>query len=255
MRRSWPMAILILGSLGCPADTDEPADGDGSTGAAATESSGSATTADPTTSTQSGTGTTSGSSSSATATTPQTSTTATTEVPETATETATDSDTSSESGEPECPLGPRAEFSEVEGCGEVLGESFCSEGRNHVEQDSELTFESNPPHSGDHYPTWAAWGEHDPALPRGNWVHNLEHGGIALLYLCPEGCEEELDVYREVIAERPELRFIITSDPGLEEEGFAAVSWTWVHRFDSPDLDELLCFADQHENHAPEDVP
>lgn len=251
MRRSWAIALLMLGTFGCGPQADDPADGDGSTGAGETGSTSTATVTGTSTSSDAA----SGSASTVTTTTPETSTTATTEVPETSSEASTSGDSSSESGEPECPLGPRAEFSEVEGCGEVLGESFCSEGRTHVKQDSELTFESNPPHSGDHYPTWAAWGEHDPALQRGNWVHNLEHGGIALLYLCPEGCEEELDVYREVLAERPDLRFIITSDPGLDEAGFAAVSWTWVHRFDSPDLDELLCFADQHENHAPEDVP
>lgn len=252
MQRSWAIASALCATLGCVAPSDEPADAGGSTGAAATGS---------TSGTTSMTGTSESGLTTAGTTTPGTTTAMTTTGASTTVDPATSStaptatEDSSTSGEPECPLGPRAEFTEVEGCGEVLGESFCSEGRKHVEQDSKLSFESNPPHSGNHYPTWAAWEEHDPALQRGNWVHNLEHGGIALLYLCPEGCDEELDVYREVMEQRPDLRFILTSDAGLEEAGFAAVSWTWVHRFDTPDLEELLCFADQHENHAPEDVP
>ena len=54
---------------------------------------------------------------------------------------------------------------------------------------------------------------------------------------------------------RPDSRILITPDPDLPGPAFAAVSWTWVHRFESADLDELLCFVDQHFNHAPEDVP
>jgi hypothetical protein len=144
---------------------------------------------------------------------------------------------------------------EVEGCPEVVGMGFCSEGGVHVEQDSEIEWTNNPPHSGDHYPTWATWGEHDTPVPRGNWVHNLEHGGIVLLHNCPEPCDAELEVLREVLGARPDSRVLMTPDPLLDGPRFAAVSWTWVHEFDSPDLDELLCFIDQHFDHAPESVP
>ena len=148
-----------------------------------------------------------------------------------------------------------APVSEVKGCAEPVGEPFCSEGQPHVEDGTEIVWESNPPHSGPHYPMWQSWGEHPETVPRGNWVHNLEHGGIVLAYLCPSDCTEAKDVLRQVIADRPDLRILMTSDPELGEEGFAAISWTWVYRFDTPDLATLLCFVDQHEGNAPEDVP
>jgi hypothetical protein len=155
-----------------------------------------------------------------------------------------------------CPAGAEpSSYTEVEGCAEPVGEPFCSEGQAHVEAGTEIDWEHDPPHSGPHYPMWALWGEHDQTVERGNWVHNLEHGGIVLLHLCPGECETELDILRDVIAQRPELRILVTPDPELQGERFAAVSWTWVYRFDAPDLDTLLCFVDQHENHAPEDVP
>ncbi|MBC8069724.1 MAG: DUF3105 domain-containing protein, partial [Deltaproteobacteria bacterium] len=168
--------------------------------------------------------------------------------------TAVDPDSST--GEPTCDVGSEpAELTEVEGCAAIIGAPFCSEGGMHVPQDTVVEWMSDPPNSGPHYPTWETWDEHDEVVPRGNWVHNLEHGGIVLSYRCNDDCDTELAVLREVVAERPELRILITADPFLPgAERFAALSWTWVHRFDTPSLEELLCFADQHENHAPEDV-
>lgn len=126
----------------------------------------------------------------------------------------------------------------------------------HVPQDSEIEWLSDPPHSGPHYPTWEDWGEADGVVPRGNWVHNLEHGGIILGYRCNDDCLEERAVLQQVVDMRPDLRVLLTPDPLLPgDERFSAISWTWIHRFDEPDLAELLCFVDQHENHAPEDVP
>ncbi|MEM9462661.1 MAG: DUF3105 domain-containing protein [Myxococcota bacterium] len=149
----------------------------------------------------------------------------------------------------------RFEFTEVDGCPAPVGESFCSEGSAHHPIDTELTWEANPPHSGPHWPMWSTWGEHPSTLAREMWVHNLEHGGIVLSYRCPGGCEPQLEILRTVMEMRPDLRILITPDPELPADGFAAISWTWVYGFDSPDLDTLLCFVDQHENHAPEDVP
>ncbi|MFO0637292.1 MAG: DUF3105 domain-containing protein [Nannocystaceae bacterium] len=146
--------------------------------------------------------------------------------------------------------------SEIDGCAAVVGTPVCSEGQTHVPQDSAVSWQHDPPASGPHYPTWVEWGEHDEVVPRGNWVHNLEHGGIVLSYRCNDDCEPELQTLREVLAARPQLRIVLTKDPLLPgAERFAAIAWTWVLRFDAPDLATLTCFVDQHENHAPEDVP
>jgi hypothetical protein len=152
---------------------------------------------------------------------------------------------------PQC----EGEYTPVRGCDDPVGESFCSEGQRHVPAGTDVRWGNNPPHSGPHYPTWVSWTEHPRPVPRGNWVHNLEHGGIVFSYRCDEPCEAELDVLRQVMTDRPDLRILLTPDPDLDAPRFAAVSWTWVYETDAPDLDTLLCFVDQHENHAPEDVP
>lgn len=143
---------------------------------------------------------------------------------------------------------------EVPECPDVIGEGFCSEGREHVDIGTEITWMHNPPHSGPHFPVWSSWGEKLEPVERGYWVHNLEHGGIVVVYNCAEPCEDELDIVREAMAARPEHDVLLTPDPLLEGSRFAALSWTWVHAFDEPVLEDLVCFVDQHYDNSPEIV-
>ena len=124
-----------------------------------------------------------------------------------------------------------AAASEIEGCAALVGTPLCSEGQMHVTQDAVVPWQHDPPASGPHYPTWAAWGEHTGVVPRGNWVHNLEHGGIVLSYRCNDDCEPELQTLRDVLAARQQLRILLTKDPLLPgQERFAAIAWTWTVR-------------------------
>ena len=251
MHRASLAAVISLALSGCPSDDEWQTSLEDSSGSESGDAGSMSASATMTT-TATDTGTTT-----STATDTSAGTGTTTDTP-TSSATSEDASTGADSttGTAECDAGLEpAELAEIDGC-EPIGESFCSEGNPHVPQDSEVAWQSDPPHSGPHYPTWEAWGEHETVVPRGNWVHNLEHGGIVLSYRCNDDCEPELDVLREVVAARPELRILLTPDPLLPgADRFAAVSWTWIHRFDAPDLDTLLCFADQHEGHGPEDVP
>jgi hypothetical protein len=142
----------------------------------------------------------------------------------------------------------------VAACPMIIGEQFCSEGGQHVDVGTAIAWMHDPPHSGDHYPVWATSGEHTEVVERGYWVHNLEHGSIVLLHNCVDGCDAALDLLRSVLAARPDHDILLIPDPLLTDTRFAALSWTWVHAFDEVDVDELLCFVDQHYNHSPEIV-
>lgn len=165
-----------------------------------------------------------------------------------------DGDSSDEATDTGGPCGP-AEATPIEGCPDIVGEGFCSDHGSHVSTDTMIEWSNNPPHSGDHFPLWETnKGEHETPIERGYWVHNLEHGWIVLAYNCPEGCDAELEVLRSVIDARPDLSILMTEDPLLDGPRFAAISWTWVLEFDVPLLEVLLCFVDQHYDHAPESV-
>lgn len=85
-----------------------------------------------------------------------------------------------------------------------LGAIQPEQGNRHVSPNSAITYTACPPASGNHIfeaglgPIQAGfYGPDDPAIPNG-WVHNLEHGGLVVLYSCNQGaCDtEDLDALR-----------------------------------------------------------
>jgi hypothetical protein len=70
-------------------------------------------------------------------------------------------------------------------------------GRNHIAVGQSVKYALCPPASGRHYnapnqgPIRAQlYGPDETTIPQG-WIHNLEHGGLVVLYRCPgPGCED-----------------------------------------------------------------
>jgi hypothetical protein len=136
----------------------------------------------------------------------------------------------------------------------------ASEGADHVAIGSQLSFQSNPPASGAHYPLWGRWGVHKEPLPRGHYVHNLEHGGVVLLYRCDTDCAEIESGLRAVMEGAPadpacssaiRTRLVLTADPLLDTK-VAAAAWTQIYRADCVDGPSLLEFIRANYDHAPE---
>jgi hypothetical protein len=124
------------------------------------------------------------------------------------------------------------------------------------------TWDSNPPSSGDHYPIWAAYQEYDAAVPRGYYVHDLEHGAIDFLYKCPDAgdCSATIAGLRQAAAALPtdslcdpsiRVRFVLTPDP-LIDHPVAAAAWGWTYNADCLDPQTLEAFAKAHYAQAPE---
>ena len=133
------------------------------------------------------------------------------------------------------------------------------EGRNHVDPPAMVNYRDNPPASGDHYPVPAAWGVAQAPIPREQWVHNLEHGGIVLLYNCPSSCQSDVDHFTRIRSARPadifhEVRILITSDTPMPHK-FAAIAWGWRWQGDAIDEKTINCFIDARYDKAPESIP
>ncbi|MDX2022911.1 MAG: DUF3105 domain-containing protein [Deltaproteobacteria bacterium] len=124
-------------------------------------------------------------------------------------------------------------------------------------------YNSNPPSSGPHCGTWGAYTTFDaPALPRCNYIHNLEHGAVVLLHNCPSGCSDVKSAFASLVqgfkGERdcPNKRFIITPDAALATK-VAAAAWGWTFTADCLDAEALKVlnkFVDDHYSQAPETV-
>jgi Protein of unknown function (DUF3105) len=121
----------------------------------------------------------------------------------------------------------------------------------HVVGEIDYGDDAGPPAGGDHNECWGRWGVHDAPLAAERWVHNLEHGGIAFLYRCTEGCADEVAALERIVAGRPLA--LLTSYADMSAR-FAVVSWG--HRLVSDCLDEdaLLAFYEAHVDRAPESV-
>jgi hypothetical protein len=131
----------------------------------------------------------------------------------------------------------------------------------HVAENSPVTYNSNPPSSGPHYPVWANFQEFGQPVPRGYLVHSMEHGAVLLLYKCPAGpCDAvvaELRKVRDAVATDPgcdpsiRVRVIIAPDPELASP-VAAAAWGWIYNAECVDVPTLTAFARDRYARAPE---
>jgi hypothetical protein len=144
-----------------------------------------------------------------------------------------------------------AKYQVVAGCKAVMGIALECLGYCHVPEQFKNRSNSNPPTSGHHHSDMEKrLGEHRLPVPRERYIHSMEHGAVVLVYHCPQGCEEELEVLREVLKERegPEDLVIMTPDPLLSgPDRFALISWNWLYRFNVPNKKSMLCYIDQHQ--------
>lgn len=136
------------------------------------------------------------------------------------------------------------------------------EGAEHVPTGTPLTYRTNPPASGQHYPVWGRYGVHTQPLPRGHYVHNLEHGGVALLYRCDGDCSQTEAALRGLLegwdpdpaCQAPvRSRLVLTADPLLDVP-VAAAAWRNIYRAQCVDLPSLRAFIRAHYDRAPESL-
>lgn len=132
----------------------------------------------------------------------------------------------------------------------------------HVEVGSPIAWTNNPPTSGNHFGAWAAWDRQYGDLPRGYWVHNLEHGGIVLAYRCDQvACPETVDALlaaARAMAPDPmctgnvSKRVIVTGD-ALLPDGVQVAALAWNHAYTASCYDPYVeTFAAKHYAKAPE---
>jgi hypothetical protein len=62
-------------------------------------------------------------------------------------------------------------------------ENFAGQGSRHVDTlPANFEYNSDPPTTGPHNAAWAPWGAYDDPVDPLRFVHNLEHGGVVVLY-------------------------------------------------------------------------
>ncbi len=158
----------------------------------------------------------------------------------------------------------RLPFQTVSG---TVGQPVPDEGRNHIDPSTTPTYKFYPPASGPHYSAQGIapvpWQTID-TLQEGQYVHNLEHGGIAILYDCPSGTDcttlkNALENYVKNLAPvEPtynEVKVVLTPYSKGMQKKVALVAWDYIEFLDGYDQAEITRFYENHVNKGPEQIP
>ena len=148
--------------------------------------------------------------------------------------------------------------------GPPVGEAITEMPHAHVPTGTRVTYLHNPPTSGCH------WSSADPPAPMRpgvytaepqpeQWVHNLEHGYVVVLYRCADGCPGDLRTLSDwaralppdVQGGVPYPKLLVVPDSAMPVR-FACVSWDWYLGMDTLDLGRVQAFYSSHAGHSPE---
>ncbi len=144
-----------------------------------------------------------------------------------------------------------------------VGVQVPDEGRSHVADGTDITYKHYPPTSGNHYGAPAPWGTigtADRPLREGTFVHNLEHGGVVILYNCPQGCPELVQQLQGFMRSAPsdpqfsEIKLVMTPYSRGMNHKIAMLAWGWIEEFDAFDRKGMLAFYQGHVGQGPENV-
>jgi Protein of unknown function (DUF3105) len=158
----------------------------------------------------------------------------------------------------------RLPFQAVSG---TVGQQIPDEGTpSHIDPSTTWTYKFYPPTSGPHYSVqgvapanWQTIGN----LVEGQFVHNLEHGGIAILYNCPSGqdcttLKNQLENYvRNLAPAEPqfnEVKIVMTPYARSMEKKVALVAWHYIEFLDGYNQDEITRFYENHVDQGPEQI-
>jgi len=170
-------------------------------------------------------------------------------------------------GEPTEPIEPAAE-EPVEGsaCNAVVRTYPPPTDAVHVPVCSDVSYGTNPPVGGRHYPLFPQFRVYDYAVPRGFYVHALEHGGVVITYSCAH-CADQVASARQLVEKLAidplccsggscgdaSNRTMLTPDPGIPT-AWAASAWGTALTADCFEPEVFQAFADRYRGAGPEQI-
>ncbi len=151
-------------------------------------------------------------------------------------------------------------------CKVTITDHLPFEGQTHQPVCTPITYKSNPPSSGDHWPIWAAFTTYDKAVPREMLVHDLEHGAVVMAFACNGACPDIGAAFEKAASDfgpdpvcvssqgnAKRSRIVITPDPKLAAPiGLSA--WRANYVATCVDPPSLLQFIKDHYGHGTEQV-
>ena len=136
----------------------------------------------------------------------------------------------------------------------ALGVKEADQGNSHVPTGQAVTYAKLPPTSGQHWssvtaplaPTKA--GIYDAQLPFEATTHNLEHGGIVIVYngLSADETTQLKDFIQRTLDTTPYKKVLLEPYPGLTDAKITATAWDWRLNLQGFDPTALTKFIQAH---------
>ncbi|XP_071443697.1 uncharacterized protein [Hetaerina americana] len=120
----------------------------------------------------------------------------------------------------------------------------------HICMDKPISYDRPIPTFGEHRPLWPRYGEYK-FVPVQRWIHNLEHGGVVMLY---HPCANPIEVNRlRKVVKSCLRRYIITPHTMMDEQRpMALVVWGWRMTMSTVDSGAVREFISKKALHGPE---
>ena len=133
----------------------------------------------------------------------------------------------------------------------------------HIPDSQPVTVDPNghyPPTFGNHYDTPRPPGVYDSPVPEGNFVHDLEHGGIVILYNCPSSCPKLVTQLRGLLTSLPrdsqfgEIKLVVSPNSKIQQQ-LAVLAWDYELDLGTYDAATIRAFYQAHVDRGPEKAP
>ncbi|MDS0260044.1 DUF3105 domain-containing protein [Haloarcula sp. S1CR25-12] len=134
-------------------------------------------------------------------------------------------------------------------------ERFPSEGNQHVDSGTDISYAQSPPLSGTHYSTAARGGFYEEPQPAGNIVHGLEHGAVVIYYdedAMNESTRTSLQAFADTHTGQWRSVIVVPNPDAEPESDFVLTAWRHRMYMDSYDARTVFAFLSEFLGRGPE---
>ena len=149
--------------------------------------------------------------------------------------------------------------SQFDTAGQTIGVHQDEVSKGHVPTGTKVDYPSVPPTSGDHWSQSgvapAPWGVKTAWLPFEVTTHNLEHGGIVILY-ASDLTTAQVDQLRGLVRDLNSAGFakiVLEPWPDMKDSKVILTAWNWILKLPGIDQTSIIKFTRAH--HASPDAP
>lgn len=137
------------------------------------------------------------------------------------------------------------------GCEDV--QTHEPEGREHVDDGTDVQYGTVPPTSGNHYARWWDPGFQSEQIPEEHLVHNLEHGQIVIWY-SPDAPDEVLSSLETYVDAEGLPMLAAPYDQVPEPATFVVTAWAASQACEEVSGQVLAEFRERYQGKGPEPV-